>query len=457
MPINSKHPQLSNYEEIYEFLEDFYDGEQAVKKRASKYVPSLSGQTPKKFKNYVDRGMFYNAFAKTIDALTGSTFNVAPAINLPNRLEYLRDDATGNGTSLTELAMALCVETLKTGRAGMFIDRPVDGGKPYLVVMDCDDIVNWIDGRFIVLSDEQLVAKADDPYVFEEIEGYRELALIDGEYIVRVWRKTGKYSDSYAISETYVPTNVGRSINYIPFTFIGPNGLDSDIGRPPLLDLANVQRIHFASSCDLANGLHVSCIPTPYITGFTPDENFELKVGSDSCIIVPESTSKIGYLEFQGQGLNPVRDYIDKLELTMAALGARVADQKNNKTLIETATGSRIREALAVSTLGSILATVEAALNKCVKWIAEWEGVDPSEVSITLNKELVSANMDANMVNALMQAVQGGLISQETFYKKLSDAGLTEPGVSMVDELTRIETGKFSENNSQALDKQEIM
>lgn len=443
MPISSLHPQLAKYEEIYEFLERFYEGEQEVKAHAKKYVPMLSGQSAKKFQDYVNRGMFYNAFSKTIDALIGSAFNVAPAINLPKQLEYLRDDATGSGTSMTELAMALCVEALKTGRAGLLVDRPADGGSPYLVSYDCDDITNWRDGYFVVLEDSKLEPKDDDPYEYNEVEGFRELALIDGEYVVRIWKENTdpktKAKSPYQIIETYVPEKFGRPLDSIPFVFIGPNGLDSDIGRPPLLDLANVQKIHFQVECDRANAVHVTCVPTPYITGLQAEENFELKMGSDACIILPDVSSKVGFLEFQAQGLDPVIKYLEKLESTMAALGARVAENRNNnKTLIETATGSKIREALSVSTLGSIIATVEAALNKCVKWAAEWEGANPDEVSITLNKEVVSANMDANMVNALMGAVQAGLISQDTFYAKLSDAGLTEPGVPVEEEIKRI-------------------
>jgi len=443
MPINSKHPQLSEYEEIYEFLEDFYDGEQVVKSKAKKYVPMLSGQSASKFKAYVDRGVFYSAFSKTIDALTGSTFNVAPAIRLPEKLEYLRNDATGNGTSLTELAVSLCVEALKTGRAGLLLDRPVDGGAPYFVMYDADDVINWRDGEFIVLEEDKLEPDPDDPYEVKEVEGFREIRLIDGQYVVRVWRentdKKTKNKEPYIITETYTPENFGKPIEYMPFVFVGPNGLDSNIGRPPLLDLANVQKISFQVSCDYANAIHVICVPTPYITGLQPDENFELKLGADSSLILPDVGSKVGFLEFQGQGLDPVRQYMDKMEQTMAALGARVAEGKNNKTLIETATGSRIREALAVSTLGSILATVEMGLNKCLKWAAEWEGANPEEAEIVLNKELVSAEMSPNMVQALIQAVQAGLMSYETFYAKLSDAGLAEPGVSAEEEFKRIE------------------
>lgn len=443
MPINSKHPQLEKYEEIYEFLEDFYDGEQVVKSKAEKYVPSLSGQTKKKFDAYVNRGVFYSAFSKTIDALTGSTFNVPPAIKLPEKLEYLRNDATGKGTSLTELAIALCVESLKTGRSGLLLDRPVDGGAPYFVMYDADDITNWRDNEFIVLEDGGLVPNEDDPYKVEELEGFRELRLVDDQYVVRIWRQNtdpkSKTQQPYIVEEEYIPENFGRPISYLPFVFIGPNGLDSNIGRPPLLDLANVQKISFQVSCDYANAIHVICVPTPYITGLDPGDNFELKLGADSSIILPNEGCKVGFLEFQGQGLDPVRQYTDRLEQTMAALGARVAEQKNNKTLIETATGSRIREALAVSTLGSILATVEMALNKCLKWAAEWEGANPDEAEIVLNKELVSAEMSPNMVQALIQAVQSGLMSYETFYAKLSDAGLAEPGVSAEEEFKRIE------------------
>ena len=442
MPINSKHPQLTKYGEIYEFLEDFYDGEQTVKANARKYVPSLSGQSTSKFKAYVDRGVFYSAFSKTIDALTGSTFNVAPAIRLPEKLEYLRNDATGNGTSLTELAVSLCVEALKTGRAGLLLDRPVDGGAPYFVMYDADDITNWRDGEFIVLEEDKLEPNPDDPYETVEVEGFREIRLLDGEYVVRVWRentdKKTKNKQPYVIAETYTPENFGKPIEYMPFVFVGPNGLDSDIGRPPLLDLANVQKIAFQVSCDYANAIHVICVPTPYITGLQPDENFELRLDADSSLILPDVGSKMGFLEFQGQGLDPVRQYMDKMEQTMAALGARVAEGKNNKTLIETATGSRIREALAVSTLGSILATVEMGLNKCLKWAAEWEGANPEEAEIVLNKELVSAEMSPNMVQALIQSVQAGLMSKETFYAKLSDAGLTEPGVSAEEEFERV-------------------
>lgn len=443
MPVSSTHPQYEEMLPTWGMLEDFYAGQEAVVKNARKYIPPLDDQSDSEYKKYVARGVFYAALSKTIDALVGGAFSVSPAINLPPRLEYLRDDATGNGTSMTEMAMALCVDALKTGRAGILADRPMEGGKPYLVMQTALDIRNWYDGKFVVLNDTNLEQDPDDPYEYISVEGYRELVLReDGVYVVRIWRanedKKTKNKVPYVVVEEIVPTNFGRPLDYIPFTFLGPNGLDSDVGRPPLLDLTNVQKTLVAVEVDRAQAIHLIGIPTPYITGLQPDENFVMKLGPSTTILPSDVNSKVGFLEFSGQGLQSMEKYIQQLQEIMAALGARVAEGKNNKTLIESAQGARIRESLATSTLGSIIATVEAALNKSVKWIAEWEGLSPDEVSISLNQELVSANMDANLVQALLASVQAGRISEETFYAKLSDAGLTEPGVQWKDEIERI-------------------
>ena len=60
----------------------------------------------------------------------------------------------------------------------------------------------------------------------------------------------------------------------------------------------------------------------------------------------------------------------------------------------------------------------------------------PSEVK--LNKELISATIDPNMVTALLNAVINNRLSFESFYRALEEAGLTDPGISAEDEMTRI-------------------
>jgi hypothetical protein len=82
---------------------------------------------------------------------------------------------------------------------------------------------------------------------------------------------------------------------------------------------------------------------------------------------------------------------------------------------------------------------MEQGLTRSLRMVAEWEGADPDEVEVKLNRELISSALDANMFNAMVGAVQKGNISQETFYHNLQESGMTQPGVSFEEELKRIE------------------
>lgn len=440
MPINTKHPAYKEYEDIWEKCEDFYDGELTVKKKGTKYLPKLSGQSQAKYQAYKQRAVFYGAVARTVNALVGAVYRKEPAVALPSKLEYLRKDATGTGMSLVELAINLSIEVMKTGRAGLFVDRPVDGGNAYITVFDADDILNWA-GDFVVLEDEKLVPDEKDKFSMKEVEGFRELTLDqDGNYVVNVWG-TKANSKQYEIIQVIQPLKNGRPLTYIPFTCVSPSGLDFEVDRPPILDMVNVLEKHYQLSADYAAALHAVCVPTPYVTGIQSTDDFELNLGPDSAIILPTEGCKVGFLEFQGQGIGPVKDAITKLEGMLGALGARMVEATGSKTLIETAEGVRTREAVATAILGSIIASVEAALEKCLRWIADWDSIDTSEISVKLNRELVSSTIDANMLNAMLTAVQNGSMSFETLYHNLEEAGLTDPGVDANAEKERIMEG----------------
>ena len=74
MPIDSKHPEYKNNEDIWQKCLDFYDGEEAVKNAGAKYVPRLSGQNSNKYSNYINRGPFFGSVSRTVSALTGAVF-----------------------------------------------------------------------------------------------------------------------------------------------------------------------------------------------------------------------------------------------------------------------------------------------------------------------------------------------------------------------------------------------
>lgn len=443
MPIDTRHPEYQANKEIWQKCIDFYNGEEAVKKAGKKYVPALSGQTAAKYTAYIERGPFFGSVSRTVSALAGAVFRKPPAVQLPTSVEYLRKDATGTGMSLVEVALSLTVEVMRTGRAGVLVDVPKGGGLPYLALYNAQDITNWDDSEaepFTVLEECSYVRDPKDKYTLTQDIKYRELRLNEeGEYEVIIWTKGGPTNKKgeYIPGETVKPERRGRPMGSIPFCVVSPIGLDYGVDRPPILDMVNVLAAWWRASVDHANAIHTICVPTPLIAGNVDAEEFILNLGPDACIVLPEG-SKADFLEFKGQGMSEVTKNLERLMDMQGALGARLITNTGNKTLIETAEGARIRESMSTAILGSIITSVEAALTKAVIWAADWVSPATEGVEIKLNKELVSSTLDANMVSALLNAVNQDKLSFESFYRALEEAGLTDPGISAEDEMDRI-------------------
>ena len=453
MPINSEHPEYEANKEVWDKCIDFYNGEEDVKKAGKKYVPGLSGQNTAKYNAYIKRAPFFGSVSRTVSALTGAVFRKPPAMDLPSSVEYLKKDATGTGMSLTEVAIALSVEIMKTGRAGLHVDIPTDGGLPYLALYEAKTIKNWdtdTEDPFVVLEEVQYIKDPKDKFQLTPKTQYRELKIEEGSYKVALWEKEGK-SNKYKETSIFEPLSRGRTMDVMPFCVVSPTGLDFGVDRPPILDMVNALAAWWRVSVDHANAIHTICVPTPVVSADVEADKFELKLGPDSCLLLPVG-SKAEFLEFKAGGLKEVSAQLERLMDMQAALGARLISNTGNKTLIETAEGARIRESMSTAILGSVVASVEAALMKAVDWAANWIAVDQKPSDIKLNKELISTSIDANMVNSLLKAVLEDKLSFESFYRALEEAGMTDPGVSAENEMKRIKTEmldkkKFEEDN----------
>lgn len=432
MGINAKHPSLSSVEDLYELTSDFVDGEFEVKAAGKKYLPPLSGQTVPEYEAQKNRTIFFPVTSKTCAGLLGAVFYKAPEVTLPSRIDYLKDKATANGSSMSDLAVQVVKGLLEYGRVGLFVDRPADGGAPYLVVYDGDDITNWdvADAdKFVVLDEEIFVRDPADKYTLTEKGQYRELTLDgDGNYVVNVWQEvkdTKTKKDKWEIVDTAKPTKNGRAMRDIPFACATPDGLSFDVVKPPLADLASVNLKHYMFSADLSDAIHVCCYPTPYIAGDidNADGKLTFNLGAKTAWVLPEG-SQAGFVEVTGKSLTYVENMLTRLEDMAVSIGARFVTQSKVSTGVETAKGSEIRENQGTEMLSSILVVTESLLNWGAKTCAEWEGANPAEVSIKLNKDLVKSALDANMVNALFGGYLKGTISAETLYKNLNEANM---------------------------------
>jgi hypothetical protein len=347
--------------------------------------------------------------------------------------EWLQD-ITGTGISLNDFISHMLSEQLLTGRQGVLIDR--NEVRPYLTGYTTEQITNWLDDT-IVLQETYRKVDPKDPYKSEYDIQYRELAIKDGVFVVSIWRKD---KGGWKIVDELFPTMRGDGLEGIPFVSISGDGFNLEPSMSSLLSLADMGLSLYRTSADLEHGRHFTALPTPYVTGIDGDS--ELTIGSGTAWILPDSSSKAGYLEFTGQGLKALETAMEEKRSFMASLGAQLL--QSQKSGVEASDTVRLRQNAEASTLISTVKTVERAIESALQVMAEWDGIT-GDISIKLNTDFVDTKINAQDMTSLMGAWQSGAISHDTFLFNMKRGEILDPETSIEDEKDRIDVqaGEF--------------
>ena len=91
MSVEQQNPEYSTYLDEWRMVQDCCDGQRAIKKKRTKYLPSMEGvsEVDTRYVNYLSRAVFVNFTGKTRDGLTGAIFRNHPEVVLPSETEYL--------------------------------------------------------------------------------------------------------------------------------------------------------------------------------------------------------------------------------------------------------------------------------------------------------------------------------------------------------------------------------
>ena len=447
MPVDSKHSSLSEYATIYQEIDTILAGEDKVKLNSS-FVPKLSGQDPTEYRAYRNRGLFFNATATTVSIMTGSAMRKRPIIEAPeNMLESLKS-CTQNGESIEQVIQEQYNQNISFARYGVLVDYSKEQKLPYLSLYDKDSIINWNEGlvegkirlTMLVLKEIVTTVSPEDRFKTIQQDQYRHFFLDDDGYLqvdTYIEDTLSNLNNRIYLKDTNsiaTPINKGKRLNYIPFVIFTPDGLSMSPKKPPIYDLVKLNIAHWRNSVDFFHGLHYCAIPTAWASGFGKDTI--LKVGGTTAWVTEDVGGKCGYLEFTGQGLNPLKEALEHIETLMAIAGTRLIE--HSKKTIERAETLRIRSSGDSATLSSIANTAEKGFLKVLQYYGEWMGVNPSQISIALNKDFLDVELDSSQLIALLKAVQLGEISQDTFLHNLMIGEILPEGISVEVEKERI-------------------
>ena len=428
MGIESTHPLYKETEDKWARVRDSFLGSDKVKEQGEVYLPKLSSQDKKSYDSYVMRAMYVNAIKNTVQGLVGAVMRIEPIIDAPERILELAQDITGTGVSLKDFISNMLSEQLLMGRQGILIDRTED--RAYLSGYTTEQITNWMDD-VIVLKETYVASDFNDMYSQTYEVQYRELMIDeDGKYLVRIWRE----QKGWDLWNEIYPTKVGQALDVIPFVALSGNELNLNPTQPPLMSLVDTNLSMYRTSADLEHGRHFTALPTPYVTGIDGDS--ELKIGSGSAWILPDSSSRAGYLEFTGQGLQALEKAVEEKRSIMAGLGASLL--QNQKTGVESAESLKLRQNSEASVLVGAVLSVQEGIAKALSIMAEWEGVS-GDIEVSLNTDFSDTRISAEDLTALMGAWQSGGISHETFLHNMKKGEVIPDDVSVEDERERID------------------
>lgn len=495
MPVDTARAEYDAKVNVWCRTRDCFNGSDAVKAAGPKYLPpldshklqgvaftnnNLPGNLDSDYQVYVQRALFYNAFRRTVEGMSGAIFAKAPAVTVPSVMKDHLQDITMGDVPFELFALLAARELLVGGRYGILVDvaeTPEDTealtaaekeaiGRPYWAGYVTESIVSWytefkagneVTTR-VVLREYKKEPDPKDPFVIKDVEQYRVLHLQEGVYHQTVYRKPENKSEWVQVSDV-TPTRKGEGgeLDFIPFYPMGPcvNRLEPD--APPLLDMADVLLSLYRNSADFEHGLHYTGIPILWAAGLAQDPQGQpLPLGPTKMILL-EKGGQLGIEQADGDLMGALKEAMAEKRKLLATFGARLLEDQGGQA--ETATAIRLRYSGEHATLATIAQSLEQSLTKAAQAHGWWVGTEakPDDVKakVELNKDFFSTRLEPEEIKALVFALQAETISYETFFFCLGRGDMVRPGVTVEQELAAIKSNSEFFREGRGLEKEE--
>ena len=446
MPVDTKHSEWELHYPMWQKTRDAVRGSIYVKEKRHEYLPvpdaesndDTVGSQTLRYRQYLKRALYTNFTGRTKSALVGAAFRRAPSYELPNGLEYLEDDATGDGLGVVQMAKDELSNLLETGRSILLVDYPqTEDGltaeevarldlRAAIIPYTAEQCVNWktdnVRGRKLltlcVLAESYL--EGDDEFGHEKKTQYRVLRLREDGYTQQLYRDEEEYTDEF-----YPRKADGSVWDFIPLMFVGSKNNDATVDDAPLSDIADVNIAHYRNSADYEESCFITGQPTLFIThNLSPEQWHDynpdgIKLGARTGHVLGD-TGSATLLQPNPNSL--VMEAMKAKENAMVAIGARIITDRGNN---ETAEGARIRFASENSVLGDVVNNLSMAIEQCIYWCGEFMGT-AEEAEFEINREFYDKSLDPQLIMAMTTLLDRQIISDADIFDRLKAAGIIE-------------------------------
>ncbi len=408
----------------WRLVETLRGGTESMRAAGTYYLPKEPRETKEAWEFRLARTFLYNLYWRTVTSLTGLAF-IKPVVvsGVPKELEYLEFNFNGSGNSISEVAYALCLDSVHYGLVHATMDFPKTDGeakslgefksagyRPYCNHVNPTNLIGWrnkVKPGVPILDQIRVKESVTVPSNVNEWSD-KELSYVK---VVRAeYTEVYVYDPEYPDAEYDLVDITENTLGYIPLATAYSNKTGFMTALPTLYDLAQTNLRHYQSSSDQNNILHVARVPFLHAGGFLEDELTGAEIGANRMIVSSSPDSFIKHVEHSGKAIGAGRQDLMDLENQMATLGADMLISKGVGRM--TATARKIDQSESMSTLQLTLRSVEQMLEQLYVMAGHWLGIDATKVSVSIGDDLSVAN-EPNPTNALIALVDSGLITDE--------------------------------------------
>lgn len=444
------------------------------------------------YKFYVYNTRFFNAFERTVEVLIGFFFYRDPKVNIPSSMQPIMDNIDRRGSTFLDFAKKTAYEILRVGRCGVLVDYPrvvteraltkADakklGLRPFLRFYKTEDIMNW---EFTIIDNVRTLSRVVlrelvGPYAWTQTALVRVLELVpedaDEFGVPTAWhyqsslfqlektketffmKRTGDMFNSAELLDQASPTKAdGSFFTEIPFRFAGLTCDQTEVQRPPLLDIANLNIDHYRKSADISSALFHCAHPTPIFCGFTFDNNQTVRLGARQGITTKDPAAHASYLELNGQSITEIRKERDSIMMELSSAGAKIminASAGSNQT----AETSRIQASGDTAIMNTLSSTLSQFFTQLLTIMGQWLQ-EAAAITVNMNREFLPYKMESQDILALVNAVMNDVIPMSDVLEALKNGGMVSPTRDLTAYVAELTAAK-EQRAKEAEDKQRL-
>lgn len=444
--VNHTSAEVEEMQGNWKVVEALLGGTRAMRAAGATYLPKFPQEADDVYSRRLAASTLYPAFKRTVGVMVGKPFSKEMVLNedAEPELAELCKDVDMEGQNLHNFALKVMTECLAFGFCGVLVDHTENPAvaaakaagrqptqaeeaeyavRPYFCLIRHQRFLGWKIkrehgvARLVQLRITDQRTEDNGPWGEKVIPQVR--VLEPGKW--QLWEKDqhGEYTVLYKEGVT-----TQKEIPFVPF-YGTRTGIMT--GQSPIIDLAHLNVKHWQSQSDQDNILHIARVPILVMIGANDDTTFA--VGASAAVALPIN-SDMKFVEHTGAAIDAGEQSLYTLEHQMVMTGAELLLMKPGQ---RTATEANNDAEGNKCELQRLTEEFEASMDRCLKWLGQWKGMDPNTVKAkaSLYKDFGAATLSDAAANIVLSMRASGDIDKRTLLEEMKRRGILSPDVDI--------------------------